>query len=131
MQYIKPQIKIEKFQMLSISQYTFLATREGCPSLAGSDEGELTGETSAHCDNNDLETIRDGPDKTMFVTCSNIDGTFEITIHNSETELYEGLNCSGDQISIIAPITVSPELPADCVVDSITEEGETGDICES
>ena len=129
--YISPVILHHKLNILAQGLYVFIVTLENCPGLASSDKDLLSENTFSHCDNDDLATIQGSSDGHLLVTCSNIGGSYTITIYGSETELGGDLNCLIDQISVTAPFSVSPALPADCVVNSIFDEDDPGNGCLS
>ena len=132
MQYTKPTVLNHKLNMFAHGQYTLIVTLQSCPGLASFTEAHLTGDTFAHCDNDPLKDIREAlPDATLIVGCSNIDGTYTVTIDNSETQFGGGLTCGPDSgASVIAPISVSPELPEDCIVNSVLYEKKSN-VCPS
>jgi len=127
--YFSPSIINHELSIPAQGQYIFIVTPENCPGLASSDEILLGENTFAHCDNDDLTEIQQSTAGHLLATCSNIEGTYTITVHVSETELGGNLNCDIDQISVIAPFSVSPALPADCILSSIFDDEDPGDGC--
>jgi hypothetical protein len=129
--YSAPEIKIGNITCYAQGQYTFLITAEGCDSLVGSNEFQLTQNSILICGGNISDLQNSSTPLVSDITCLNIPGTFTITSNNSEAEFGGGLNCvSGQSISV--PYTVSPELPEDCIVDTLTELGcASNDACSS
>jgi hypothetical protein len=127
--YSAPKTRIENISRYAQGQYTFLITSEGCSTLVGSNALQLTQDSILICGENISDLQNSSNPLVSEITCLNIPGTYTITGNNPEAEFGGGLNCSSGQ-SISIPYNVSPELPENCIVDTLTEFGcATSDAC--
>jgi hypothetical protein len=128
--YLKPVLKSEKLSLYSNTQYDFLLTTEDCPGLQIGPFIGLQGNNFLTCST--LPSAQNGGDTSIAITCSNISGTFNAVTHASQAFASSGLNCVGQTETIAIPFSLSPELPADCVVDTFVLTGSGNlDLCDS
>jgi hypothetical protein len=125
--YSKPEIKSEKFFIHASGQYVLVITPEDCPGLVNNPAVRVEESHFVFCD--DFSNLGSQSDDTYILTCSNFSGSFTISTHLSEASLGGGLNCEGGDDSIILPFTLSPDLPEDCVVNSLQLSGSSSDPC--
>ena len=110
------------------SQYQLIVTQQGCPNLAGinvgfSDEGFLgCGDATG------LAFAQAQPNQSSVVTCTNISGSYNLTLFYSSAHFGSGLSCTGGKSTIVVPLSISPDLPGDCIVDTYIF-GSSGEIC--
>jgi hypothetical protein len=115
-----------EFEMFSRNQYQLVVENEGCSGAQDFAEFfQVAGDHFIVCDL--LQDLQTQDNKVYIVTCLNIEGTYTVTSDNSAASLGGGLDCTSE--SILLPFSVSPELPSDCIVDTLTQFGCSTDIC--
>jgi hypothetical protein len=126
--YEKPEARsTDEFEMFSRSQYELVVANEGCSGAQEFSEFfQVAGDHFVVCDL--LQDLQTQDNKVYIITCLNIEGTYTVTSDNPEASLGGGLDCGSSQ-SIVLPFSVSPELPSDCIVDTLTQFGCSNDIC--
>jgi hypothetical protein len=112
----------------SYSQYELVVTQEACPQFLTWNLG-FSGEGFLRCgDSVDVSDTNALPDQVYTLRCSNIEGTYSVTLFNSEAYVSSGLSCSEGSSPIAIPLSISPDLPDDCIVNQFSLDSEP-DLC--
>jgi hypothetical protein len=108
--YQKPVVSFESFECVNaVGQYIFEFTPENCLGAIG--EGFVGQEGGyARCS----EFV--GSSFIVDITCENIEGTFTVVYGDSVDG--GGLDCDEGESIFYPEVSVTPELPANCVVNS-------------
>jgi hypothetical protein len=135
MTYIKPAISVSSLQLHLDTQYGIFFTPEGCPSYNGivSTPGAGLSENSIFICVEDifsLDDIKNDPPNIIFsFTCANLQGVFHTVPDFSQAELGD-ISCSSGSYSIAIPYEISPELPENCNIDTLTIDDIDDNFCD-
>ena len=126
--YSKPTVYIqERLRSPILTQYSFLITPENCPGGVETNEGlTLTDQALIGCGNTDPDE-----DRQWTFQCQGFSGTyFFVTDISNFSKVINSPDCTEDGPNLFRiPATVTPSLPGDCVVTSVTGADINGDAC--
>jgi hypothetical protein len=108
------------FCSIPVTQYVFVITPNVCPSLSA-DGAVGTEEGLAFC----APTVEPSSGFSAVIACQNISGTYHAVYGDAVAG--GGLSC-GSETSVVYPlISLTPDLPENCIVDSFIRNGSFDD----